>query len=329
MKWSDDVDQVIAGDLVAAFAYLTPAGGAVAIPVSPLGLRDRETGSIALTTSLAFHGKLARLLREPRVAMAYHTRDHGFSAGSAFVLAQGDAAVSVTPSPERLTVVNPAIERFLGPSPSGAFWDWMLREYFEQRVVIDIAVRRTTSWPTIEAGGTATVDGEPWPGSPPGSQTPPKNGVAPRVDTARVARRAGKLAHQLLAYRGGDGRPVIVPVEVTGHSEQGLHLRAAEGLLPAGARRAGLTAHSFGPQATSLANLLCTGWLEVSNRTAIYAPHTTGGFTTPANKSVQMLMNGLLSKQRLRRARRDGTLDGLAQLQDEQRNRPRLSGPAK
>src|ERR1051325_1862401 len=110
MNWSDEVQDIMAGDLVTTFAYLTPAGGAVAIPVSPVGLVDRETGFISLTTSLAFSGKLHRLLRDPRVAMAYDSRDHGFSVRPGFVLTQGDAAVALTPSPERLVAVARATE---------------------------------------------------------------------------------------------------------------------------------------------------------------------------------------------------------------------------
>jgi hypothetical protein len=45
---------------------------------------------------------LERILTEPHVAIGYHTREHGFSAPSAFVLAQGIAAVDLTPSREKL-----------------------------------------------------------------------------------------------------------------------------------------------------------------------------------------------------------------------------------
>ena len=42
--WSDVDDEIIGGDLTAALAYLTPAGGAVVTPVAPVGLRDRAGG---------------------------------------------------------------------------------------------------------------------------------------------------------------------------------------------------------------------------------------------------------------------------------------------
>ena len=40
--WSDEVDEILGGDLAAGFAYLTPAKGVVITPMAPLGLRDRE-----------------------------------------------------------------------------------------------------------------------------------------------------------------------------------------------------------------------------------------------------------------------------------------------
>src|SRR5207247_11363965 len=38
-RWPEDVDRVIAGDLTAALAYITPAGGSVVTAVAPVGLR--------------------------------------------------------------------------------------------------------------------------------------------------------------------------------------------------------------------------------------------------------------------------------------------------
>ncbi|MGW7571513.1 hypothetical protein ACWGJV_35240 [Streptomyces tendae] len=315
VPWSDEAQEVMAGDLVTAFAYGTPAGGAVAIPVSPTGLVDRDTGSVGLTTSLAFNGKLRHILRDPRVAMAYHTREHGFATVGDFVLAQGVATVPLTPSPEVLDALKPRIERFLGGMPSGRFWDWVLGDYLDNRVVIDIALRRMTSWPDTEAAGERTVSGATWPEEQPASQEPPAKGTGPRVDTRKLHGQVSKLPHRLLSYRGTDGFPVIVPVRVTGHTAQGLLLEAVAGLLPAGERRAGLTAHSFGPKAVGLANRICTGWLRVSGDTAEYAAHTTSGFAAPPVKHVQLFFNGMFAKQGWRKARREGTVAELAKIQ--------------
>ncbi|MFI5926582.1 hypothetical protein ACIA3K_11390 [Micromonospora sp. NPDC051543] len=102
VPWPDHVQEVFAGDLVTALAYTTPAGGAVAIPVTPVGSVDRSTSSIGITTSLAFSRKLRQIVRDPRVAMAYHTRQHGFARASEYVLAQGTARVSLQPDLDRL-----------------------------------------------------------------------------------------------------------------------------------------------------------------------------------------------------------------------------------
>lgn len=49
--WPDADDEIIGGDLTAALAYCTPAGGAVATPVAPVGLRDRGAGTVSFTAS--------------------------------------------------------------------------------------------------------------------------------------------------------------------------------------------------------------------------------------------------------------------------------------
>jgi hypothetical protein len=89
VPWPDDVDAVLAGDMTAALAYLTPAGGAVVTAVAPVGMRDREHGTVTFTTSLGFGKKLQRIERDPCVALAYHAREHGFARGDAFVLVLG------------------------------------------------------------------------------------------------------------------------------------------------------------------------------------------------------------------------------------------------
>ncbi|MCA2216951.1 hypothetical protein [Jidongwangia harbinensis] len=318
VTWSDEVQSVFAGDLVTVSAYLTPAGGAVVVPVSPVGLVDRDAGSVAMTTSLAFPGKLKRLLQEPRVAMAYHTREHGFATSSRLVLAQGTAVVPAEPSPQQLALVTEQAGRFFGDLPTGRFWNWALREYVEHRLVIDIPLIRVVSWPDPHATGTPDVSGAPQP-EPPAAQKPPAKGTGPRVDTAKFARQARKMPHHVIAYRGGDGYPVIAPVRVTGHSERGLHLDVTPGLLPPGGRRAGFAAHAFRPQAAGVSNRIGTGWLEVTDDTAVWAPHTAGGFSSPPNKTLHLLGNGLLSKYLIRKLRRTGALDELARARAEMR----------
>src|SRR3954447_22279604 len=108
VRWPDEVDEIVAGDLTTALAYVTPAGGAVITAVAPGGLRDREAGTVSFTTSLGFGRKLERISRNPRVALAYHAREHGFAGSSDYVIVQGDASATTEPSREYLeTVLKP------------------------------------------------------------------------------------------------------------------------------------------------------------------------------------------------------------------------------
>lgn len=42
LNWPDEVQSVFAGDLVTVSAYLTPAGGAIVTPVSPVAWSIRR-----------------------------------------------------------------------------------------------------------------------------------------------------------------------------------------------------------------------------------------------------------------------------------------------
>jgi hypothetical protein len=317
VRWSDDADEVIMGDLTAAAAYLTPAGGAVVTAVAPCGMRQRDTGVLGFTTSLGFGKKLQRIVADPHVALAFHAREHGFSASPAFVLAQGTASVDLQPSRERLEALTPQVERYLGKVARGPVWDRLLREYYGERVIVHIAVRRLAVWPDLGASGAMEVTGAPWPGCA-DPQPPPKNGTGPRVDVAKAAGRIATLPHRVLAYRGADGFPVIVPVQIAGHDGTGLRLVVAPGLLPAGGRRAGLLAHAYRPQLVGLSTRIYTGWLQVSRDGAVYAPHTSKGFAAPPSKNTLLVLNGLLAKFGLWQARRHHTPEQLQRLATEQ-----------
>ncbi len=161
------------------------------------------------------------------------------------------------------------------------------------------------------------VTGAPWPG-PADPQPPPKYGTGPRVDVAKAAGRVATLPHRVLAYRGADGFPVIVPVQIGGHDRAGLRLVVAAGLLPPGGRRAGLLTHAYRPQLVGLSTRIFTGWLEVSRDGAVYAPHTSKGFVAPPSKNLLLTLNGLLAKFGLWQARRQGTAERLERLATEQ-----------
>jgi hypothetical protein len=296
LRWPDHVDEVMVGDLTAAAAYLTPAGGAIVTGVAPCGLVERDDAVVGYTTSLAFGKKLEHIARDPRVAVAFHTREHGFSTRNGFVLVQGTAHVDLAPSPDRLEAFAPQAARYLGEVKRGPLWDRVLREYYTQRVFVDIAVERIVAWPDLGAIGNPDTYG-PALVQPTPQQSPPKNGTAPRLDVVQAAGQIATLPHRLLAYRGADGFPVIVPIHLAGHDGDGLHLVEAARLLPNGGRRAGMLAHAYRPQLIGLRTRTFTGWLQVDDHgTAIYAPHTTRGFAAPPNKTLLLVTNGLLAK---------------------------------
>ncbi len=303
VSWNDEIDTILAGDLTAVLGYPTPAGGAVVTPVAPVGLRDRAAGTVGFTTSLGFGRKLERIQRDPRVALAFHAREHGLATSPRFVLVQGRARVVLEPSPEERARLAELATPLLGGRRRGWFWDRWLREYYDVRVHVHVEADIITTWPDLRCAGPPTVLGAPPPGDPPAPQRPPQKGTGPRVDAERAGKRLGRTDHLLLGYVGADGYPCVVPVGV-GHADAaGLAITTAAH-LPAGGRRAGLVGHSFRAQLIGLEVRQFTGWLEVGDSGARYAPHTEHGFRAPANKTLLLLLNGMLAKWGVRTSRR-------------------------
>ena len=302
--WSDEVDEILGGDLAAGFAYLTPAKGVVITPMAPLGLRDRERGTVTLSTSLGLWKKLDRIRRNPGVAVAYHAREHGLTHRPGFVLVQGRASFSPEPDREWLESITPQWDEFLGPRSTGLVGR-MLDVYYWQRVAIEIEVERVLSYPTEAAGGVPEVFGsEPPPAPEP--QSPPKGGTGPREDVARIAKRARALPHTLLGWCGSDGLPRVVPVHRAEAAEDGLRLALPPGSAPAGGRRAGLTSHWFRPRMVGQEQRIHTGWMTSDDPdSVVYAPHTRAGYRLPPSRALMIAGCASLSRG-LRKAREAG-----------------------
>ena len=304
VAWNDEIDAIFVGDLTAALGYRTPAGGVVVQAVAPIGLRDRAAGTVGFTTSLGFSKKLERIARDQRVCMAYHAREHGF-AGDApqYVLVQGRAEVIAEPTAEQRDEVTEQATLHLGKPASGIFWDRWLREYYEARVPVRIAVERIVVWPDLRCAGEPRVLGAPVAGAP-AAQQPPKGGTRPRVDMKRAARRVRGTEHVLLGFAGTTGFPAIVPVRVEDSGADGM-LLACDVALPPGGRRAGLLGHSYRARLIGLEARQHTGWLDVdADGRALYAPHTETGYVAPPSKTLLLLLNGGLAKKGVRAARR-------------------------
>jgi nitroimidazol reductase NimA-like FMN-containing flavoprotein (pyridoxamine 5'-phosphate oxidase superfamily) len=305
VTWDDDLDEIFAGDLTVALGYRTPAGGVVVQAVAPIGLRDRERGTLGFTTSLGFAKKLERIAADPRVAMAFHAREHGRATASRYVLVQGTARVTEQPSDATRELIRTQATAYLGAPREGFFWDRWLREYYVSRVPVDVTVTRILTWPALDAAGAPlTEGGQPLPWAAAKPQRPPKNGTGPRIDVARAAKRLRATTYTLLGYAGADGMPVVVPVDIVADDEQGLTLGCATS-LPPGGRRAGLLGHSYRPQLIGLTTRQHTGWLDVQEDSgARYAPHTETGYRAPPNKTLLLLLNGALAKKGVRQAAR-------------------------
>ncbi|SEK30804.1 hypothetical protein [Rhodococcus maanshanensis] len=311
VTWSDEVDAILGGDLTCGLACLTPAGGAVVTTVAPIGLRDRELGTVGFTTSLGFGRKLERIKVDPRVALAYHAREHGVGdRATGFVLVQGEARFAPHPDRATLDEIGTHSEPFMGAPKRGRFWDRWLHAYYEDRVLVTVTVTRVVAWPAPNADGECAVFGTPRPEAAAAPQPPPKKGTGPRVDAAKTGERAARLPHLLLAYRDADRYPAIAPVGVIDADAEGVRLRVPT-WVPPGGRRAGLLAHSYRAQLVGLESRQNTGWLEVAGDEARYAPHTETGFRAPANKTILLLANGFLARRGLAKARKQGRVAAL------------------
>jgi hypothetical protein len=303
VTWPDEIDEILAGDLAAGFAYLTPAKGVVITPMAPLGLRDRDAGTVTLSSSLALWKKLDRIRRNPGVAVAYHAREHGLSERPGFVLVQGRASFDPEPDREWLESITPEWDRFLGPRLRGVRGR-MLNTYYWERVAITVEVERVVAWSDSDASGTPRVFGAPRAANP-ASQKPPKQGTAPREDPEKVAADAKRLPHTLLGWCGADELPEVVPVGAATAASDGVELAAPPGSVPGGGRRAGLTSHWFRPRMIGQEQRIHTGWLELAEGRVLYAPHTRAGYKLPESKTLMTVGSASLAT-RMRKARAAG-----------------------
>jgi len=103
----------------------------------------------------------------------------------------------------------------MGPPRRGVFWDRWLSAYYADRVPVHVAGSpdRELAGPPLRgrAGGARAA-----PPDPPPPQRPPAKGHRARLDAAKAGHALAKLHHQLVAFPGGDGHPVVVPVRVAG-----------------------------------------------------------------------------------------------------------------
>jgi hypothetical protein len=299
IEWPDDVDEILCGDLVVGVGTLTAKGGVALASVATLGIRDREAGTVGFTTSMGFGRKLERIARDPRLAIAYHTRQHGGSQRPGYVLVQGRATVRMV---ARREVMDRAAA-CLGQVADGRFWDWWLKTYYDDRVLVSVQVERILWWPDNES--TAVVLGRPLPAVEAASQVADGDPWQPRA-ALRWADRASRRGHLLLGTVEADGMPLILPVDIVQRIGGCLGLRPTRGAIPSGSRRAGLLGHDFHPRLIGLWTSTGTGWLEARDGNGTWSPHTSHFFYAPPVKSLLLLGNGAAARWGYRQAVRSG-----------------------
>lgn len=311
--WSDAADEIFASDQAVGFAYTTPARGVVLTPLTNFAIRDRAHGEMEpLNSSIGMWRKLEQIERRPKVAVAYHTREHGFSRRPEYVLVQ--ARASPRPLDDRTWIARnrEAWDRFAGPRDVGPLWERWL-ELYHWRVGIRLDVERVLVYPDLACAGVPEVYGAPLPAEPPAPQRAPKNGTAPRVNHRRAAAHARRLPNVLLGWVGGDGYPMVVPVRVGEVRPEGVELEPARpDLVPPGGRRAGFLAHRFARYTYGQDQLRHTGWLDAGAKPGrvVYAPHTKGGWYLPWSRTAYLLLAGIGTRRGYRAGRRAGFLPG-------------------
>ena len=302
-RWSDAVEEILAGDQAVMLAHTTPASGVVLSPLSNFAIHDRDARTVAVNSSVAMWGKLERIRRNPRVALAFHTRAHSGSERPEYVLVQGIATIGGDDWHDEM---GDRWERAGGqPLDTGRFWNWWLRDYHD-RVNVSVSVSRMIVWPDLACEGAPQVLGTPLPDNPPTPQDPPARGTGPRIRHRAVARRARRLPDVLLGWTGMDGFPVVVPVSVRDTVPEGIVLEDSSGLVPPGGRRAGLTAHSFSGYVYGQEQHRHTGWLERTGERTVYAPHTRAWYRWPASRIIFNTVAGYGTRRGMRQARRAG-----------------------
>jgi hypothetical protein len=306
LRWSDEIDDILAGDLTVGIGMPTGMRGVSLATVTTLGLRDRSAGRVTFTTSLGFGRKLERIADDPRIAVAYHTRQHGGTDRPGYVLVQGRAAVTAPTETERDELGERAAQ-FMGQVATGWFWDRWLRVYYYDRVLVHITAERLLWWPDGDTAKPPQVLGAPMPEGVVPSQEPPRDATVARVPVDKTLKTAHRMRHQLIGVVQGDGMPLVLPTQTSGRSGDALRLDVPSALLPRGARRAGFMAHDFHAGLVGLSNATHTGWLQAGGERQVrWTPHTRHAFTAPPNKTLLLLANGFMARRGYKQAIKQG-----------------------
>ncbi|WP_068021556.1 hypothetical protein [Nocardia mexicana] len=302
----EEIDAILDGDFTVAVAQVTPLRGVVLAPVNSFGW-DAGNRTFRFTSDLAAYKKLRRMERNPKVAIVFHTRDHGVAYGEGYIVVQGDASFSWHPDHDELADFYQRPGTALGPDDlGGPVWDRWLAPFWWDRVVVRVRAHRIIAFADRSCSRRTSVLGAVEPLGRPAPQAPPRKGAGPRVDVDRVVRELDSLPPRLLGWVGADGYPMVTPVQAVKSAADGLTLTTPAGLVPSGGRRAGLTGHAFTAGTLGQRQVTLTGWLESDGASVHYAPHTRLSYTVPASRLVWRTVVGTVTRVGLERARHEG-----------------------
>lgn len=192
----------------------------------------------------------------------------------------------------------------LGQVAEGRFWDWWLKTYYDDRMLVSVEVERIVWWPDDEKSDPVVL-GSPLPPADAASQAGEGDVWSPRA-RLRWTDRANRKGQLLLGTVQADGSPAILPVRLAGRVGGCLALEATRGSLPPGSRRAGVLAHDFHRGLIGLWTSTGTGWLDAGAGRGTWSPHTAHFFYAPPLKPLLLLGNGAAARWGYRQAVRSG-----------------------
>ena len=253
--------------------------------MAPLGLRDRDAGTVTLSTSLGLWKKLERIRREPRRRRRL-PRPRARAHGPARLRPRpGPGVASRRARPRRLESITPEWERFLGPRRRARRPH--AQRYYWQRVPITIEVERIVAYRTTRPAASPRSSA-PRCGAAAAAERAQGRDRARESTPAKAAAGSKRLPHTLLGWCGATAcRRWFRSSVVEASSETASAAASRPASVPASGRRAGSTCARFGPRMVGQEQRVHTGWrLERRRRHGRYAPHTRGRLPAAASTAA-------------------------------------------
>jgi hypothetical protein len=263
--WPAELDEVFEQAITCEYASLTRGGAPVTVPSTPYV----GSGTLDVSTGLAYPAKAERARRNPKVALLYADPLGTGSSKPPVVLVQGHAAVrdaDLQGNTDRYARL--AIAKL--PAATKGQPRFLLRRmrFYYARIWMEIVPQRITWWESRELSGepqTWRADpSQPLPQSdPPPSGSQPSAWLSPPADWRPIAARAlRELPFADLTFVDGDGYPVCLPVTAGELAGDAVPLVLGPGAPELRSGPACLTVHGHDEQFTTQENHTLIGTLE-------------------------------------------------------------------